>query len=144
MENIELKVATLADLHAIIEVGDDLFDNPVKVDRATEFLSSQRQHLAIAMDGNKVIGMASGFHYVHPDKNPTLFIDEVGVIDSHQGKGIGRNLVSYLCDHAKSLGCDGAWVLTEQTNAAAKGTYEAANGIACSDELVLYDFSLAN
>ena len=35
--NIEIRLATLEDLPAIEKVGDELFDNPIKRNRATEF-----------------------------------------------------------------------------------------------------------
>lgn len=142
IENIAFRIATLADLDTIIEVGDDLFDLPVKVDRATEFLTDPRHHLVIALDGNKTVGMASGFHYVHPDKDPVLFIDEVGVVDSHQGKGIGKRLVKFLSNHAKSLNCKEAWVLTDHSNTAAKRTYISAGGKESKESVTLFDFPI--
>src|SRR4051812_40233519 len=46
--------------------------------------------------GHLVVGMASGVHYVHPDRDPELFVNEVGVAETHRGRGVGRRLVAPL------------------------------------------------
>jgi hypothetical protein len=50
-----------------------------------QFLSDPRHHLAVAIDEGWVVGMASAVHYVHPDKAPQLFINEVAVTPPYQG-----------------------------------------------------------
>lgn len=119
----------LADQSAILKVGDALFDHPVKEERAKEFLTDTRHHLLLAYHQGKIIGMASGFHYVHPDKDPELFINEVGVVESHQNHGIGRELVRKMVVHGRDqLGCKSAWVLADQANEPARKMYLAAGG----------------
>ena len=45
----------------------------------SEFLADPRHHLAVAIDAHgRVVGMASGVHYLHPDKPPQIFFNEVG------------------------------------------------------------------
>jgi aminoglycoside 6'-N-acetyltransferase I len=53
-------------------VAEDVFDNLVRMDLAVEFLSDPRHHIAVALDGGVVVGMASAVHYVHPDKPAQL------------------------------------------------------------------------
>lgn len=141
-QNILYRPAAISDLEGLIKVGDQLFDNPIKPDRATEFLNDPRHHLILALHDHEVVGMASGFHYVHPDKDPALFIDEVGVVEEYQSKGIGRQLVSHLCMHGKSLGCSEAWVVTDQSNVAARKAYAAAGGTEDDQPIVLIDLKL--
>ena len=87
--------------------------------------------------------MASGVHYVHPDKAPELWINEVGVAPTHHGQGIGTRLVTTLVQHGATLGCDEAWVLTSPTNEAARRMYVAAGAVA--DELsVMYTYRMRN
>jgi hypothetical protein len=59
-------------------VAEGVFDNPVGPRWAAEFFADPRHHLAVALDGGVVIGMASAVHYVHPDKPPQLWVNEVG------------------------------------------------------------------
>jgi aminoglycoside 6'-N-acetyltransferase I len=72
--------------------------------------------------------MATGVHYMHPDKTPELWVNEVGVAPSQQGRGIGKALMAALLEHAKTLGCKEAWVLTEEDNQAARRLYARAGG----------------
>ncbi len=142
LENIVLKLATIKDLHAMQKAGSTLFDYDVKPNRAKEFLADPRHHLALAYYHDVIIGMASGFHYVHPDKEPALFVNEVSVIEKYQNNQVGRNLVTYLCNHAKQLGCEEAWIATEKSNIPAQKAYLAAGGKEDEESIMLYTFDL--
>ena len=139
-QTIEIKLASIADLDALVIAGDALFDHPIKPERAKEFFADSRHHLAIALDQDKVVGFASGLHYVHPDKDPGLFISEVSVLDSYQSQGIGRQLVSYLLDHGATLDCQDMWLATEASNTPARKAYQAAGGVEDSEPVVLITF----
>ena len=122
-------------------VADDVFDYAVHPRWCAEFFADPRHHLVVALDGDLVVGMASGVHYVHPDKGPELWINEVGVASTHSGQGLGRRIVQTLVEHGKSLGCHEAWVLTSPTNEPAKRMYRAAGAVA--DELsVMYTYRM--
>ncbi|MEQ8469723.1 MAG: GNAT family N-acetyltransferase [Marinoscillum sp.] len=128
-DHIHIKPATLEDLEQLIIIGQELFDYPVKEDRAREFLSDPRHHMIIAVDEKKIVGMVSGVHYVHPDKDPELFINEASVIESYQGQGIGQNLLRFIIEYAqRELECATAWVATENSNEVARKAYRAAGG----------------
>lgn len=142
VEHIALKLATEADLSAMVQVGDALFDYPIKTNRAKEFLKDPRHHMVLAYDGAQIVGMASGFHYVHPDKDPVFFIDEVSVLDEYHNRGIGRKVTRYLCEYAKQFDCEEAWLATEHSNIAARKAYAAAGGIEDKDPIVLINFEL--
>ena len=127
--------------HVLDHIADDVFDYDVDPRWCAEFFADPRHHLVVALDGDLVVGMASGVHYVHPDKAPDLWINEVGVASTHHNQGIGRQLVAALAEHGKTLGCREAWVLTSPTNEPAKRMYRAAGAVA--DELsVMYTYRL--
>jgi len=138
--DVEIRLATVEDLKAIEKVGDALFDHAIKRNRAIEFFNDSRHHLFLAFDGAEVVGMASGFHYVHPDKDPELFMNEVGVLDAYQNRGIGTELVKQLCNYAKGLGCQDAWIGTEKSNIAAQKCYEKAGGKPDTEPFILFEF----
>ncbi len=106
-------------------VSEGVFDNPVDPYWSAEFLADPRHHLVVALSDGVVVGMATGLHYLHPDKPPELWINEVGVAPTHQGQGIGKALLRVLFDHARTLGCREAWVLTEEDNVVARRLYAA-------------------
>ena len=138
---IIVRVLQSNEAHVLDRVADDVFDDDIDPRWCAEFFADARHHLVVAMDSDLVVGMASGVHYVHPDKAPELWINEVGVASTHHNQGIGRRLVSTLTEHGKTLGCHEAWVLTSPTNEPAKRMYVAAGAVA--DEMsVMYTYRL--
>ena len=104
--------------------ASDLFDHRPKPDVTTRFLAERGHHLLIAYDGAEPIGFVSGVETVHPDKGTEMFLYELGVAESHHRRGVGRALVEHLATVARSIGCYGMWVATDDTNVAAMATYE--------------------
>ena len=137
---IEIRVLGANDAEILANVASDVFDGPVETRWTSEFLADGRHHLVVALDGVCVVGMASAVHYVHPDKSPELWVNEVGVSDSYQGRGIGQKLLAALFAHARTLGCSEAWVLTDETNTAARRLYARAGGI--ESAALMYSFPL--
>ena len=138
----ETKILQLRDRAQLDNVAPDVFDNAVDPRLATEFLSDDRHHLAVAVDDGQVIGFASGVHYVHPDKHSELWINEVGVAPAHQGRGVGRAVIQTLLQHAERLGCREAWVLTDRSNEAAMRLYASTGGREGPPDQVMFNFLL--
>jgi len=84
--------------------------------------------MAVAIDEGQVVGMASAVHYLHPDKPPELWVNEVGVAPSHQQQGVGQQLLGALFAHGRGAGCREAWLGTEVDNTAARRLYAAVGG----------------
>lgn len=140
VSEVAIRILDTGDAAVLDHVAADVFDNAVDARWTAEFFADPRHHIAVAMDAGQVVGFASGVHYVHPDKPPELFIDEVGVAPTHQGRGIARRLMETLLDHGRALGCVTAWVGTERDNTAANRLYASAGGV--PEEFVLYAFDL--
>ena len=138
----EVRILTPADRPILDTVASDVFDHALNPALVAEFLNDPRHHLAVALDDDQVVGFASGVHYVHPDKPPEMWINEVGVAPTHHGRGIGKAVVRELLRHAKSLGCREAWVLTERTNDAAMRLYASAGGNQAEGDQVMFNFDL--
>jgi len=137
---VEVRILGAEDAHLLDNVADGVFDDAVHPAWWAEFLADPRHHLAVALDGDRVIGMASGVHYLHPDKPHQLFINEAGVSDAYQSRGIGRRLLRALLDRATALGCESAWVLTESENTAARRMYAAAGGVESPNAPIMIEF----
>lgn len=140
--SVEIRLLKSEDRDVLDHVLPDVFDDSVDPRWTADFLNDPRHHLAVAIEGGMVVGFASAVHYVHPDKPPELWINEVGVAPSHQQQGVGRRLLAALLEHAVGLGCVQAWVLTSPTNVAAQRLYEAAGGQVAAERAVLYEFVL--
>ena len=139
---LEIRVLESSEASVLDDDSPDVFDEAVEPNWTREFYADPRHHLAVAIDNGMVVGMASGVHYVHPDKPPELWINEVGVADSHQKQGIGKRLLAALLDHSKRLGCTQAWVLTEDDNVAAQRLYAAAGGRQEAEPPVMFTFRI--
>lgn len=109
-------------------VADGVFDNAVDPRWRDEFFADPRHHLVVAMDGDVVVGMTSSVHYVHPDKAPQLFINEVGVAPAYQRQGIAKQMIAAMLEHGRALGCTEAWLGTEDDNTPANRLYLSADG----------------
>ena len=135
-----IKSLSKSDLHLLLNIADDVFDNPIDEKLAREFLADPRHHIVGAMDDGVMIGFASAVHYIHPDKPPELWINEAGVASSHQKKGIGKAIMQEMLRLGHELGCKTAWVLTEKENEAANGLYKSAEGM--GSDAVMYEFEI--
>ena len=121
-------------------VAEDVFDEPVSEKLTAAFLNDSRHHIFVAIDDGRVVGMVSAVDYVHPDKAPQLWINEMGVASSHHRRGLGRRLLDAMLDHGRSIGCTEAWVGTEPDNVAARGLYAKCGGK--PETFVLYSYDL--
>jgi ribosomal protein S18 acetylase RimI-like enzyme len=139
---LEYRMLGAGDAALLDRVADDVFDGEIQPALAQEFLDDDRHHLAVAMDEGRVVGFASGVHYVHPDKPAELWINEVGVAPTHLRRGIAQSLLRMLLDAGRALGCTQAWVLTDRDNTAAMRLYASVGGDAGSREHVMFEFRL--
>lgn len=130
------------DASVLDRVASGVFDNAIDSRWTAEFLADARHHLAVALLGDEVVGMASAVHYVHPDKAPELWVNEVGVAPFHQGRGIGRRLLRALFARGRALGCTEAWLGTEEGNLAARRLYAAVGGR--EEPMVYVTFTLSS
>ena len=103
--------------------GAGVFDGPVDAGNLSRFVQDEGHMLVFATARGQVIGFASGTVILHPDKDPTLFINEVGVEDHWRRRGIATRLIADLREQAREKGCRAAWVATEGDNGPARALY---------------------
>jgi ribosomal protein S18 acetylase RimI-like enzyme len=139
---LEIRMLDSGDNAIFDNVAPDVFDNSTDPVLVAQFLTDPRHHLAVAIDDGQVVGFASGVHYVHPDKPSEMWINEVGVAPSHQGRGIGKAILRTLLRHAERLGCREAWVLTDRSNSPAMRLYASTGGEEAPREQVMFTFFL--
>ena len=122
---IEIRLLGRNDRHVLERVAADVFDYDIDPHSSAEFFEDPRHHIVVALDDGLVVGMVTSFHYVHPDKRPQMFINELGVASPYRRRGIGRSLMQAMLAHARGLGCTEAWVGTEDENVEARSLYES-------------------
>jgi ribosomal protein S18 acetylase RimI-like enzyme len=112
----------------------DVFDGPATGPATARFLgqpgaADPRNLLMVAERGGRIVGFASGTVLDHPDKPRSLYVQEVGVNEDAQRRGIGRALVLALREEGRLLGCTSTWVLTEADNTPARALYAGTGGV---------------
>ena len=136
-----IRILTPCDASVLDRVAPGVFDYPVDPRWTAEFLADTRHHLAVAVHGDQVVGMASAVHSTHPDKPPELWINEVSVAATHRARASvagSRGPVPAW----RSLGCRQAWVATEPSNLPARRLYAAAGGEEMPEPFVMIEFRL--
>lgn len=137
---IDVKLLADGDQALLARVAGGVFDHDIDPRYALEFLRDPRHHIAVAVEGGVVVGFASAVHYVHPDKGPEMWVNEVSVAPSHQGRGIGSAVLSALLEHCRKLGCAEAWVLADRENAPAMRLYSSLGGEQAPIDSVMFTF----
>ena len=133
------------DLELLLSCDPDLFDNPLTEGAARQFLSDGGHLMVLALDGDQAVAFASGTRLLHPDKVPSLFINEVSTLESHRRRGLGRGVTEALMDEARRRwGCTEAWLGTETDNRAALGLYRAMGGDEGTFRLFAWGFRWAD
>ncbi|NTU56605.1 MAG: GNAT family N-acetyltransferase [Anaerolineales bacterium] len=143
MTMFTIKTLTQDDLGLLMNVADDVFDNPVDETFAREFLDDPRHHIVVAISEGMIVGFASAVHYIHPDKPPELWINEVGVASPFHRLGIGKAIMKQMLQLGRELGCNNAWVLTERNNEPANRLYTSVGGKIDEEDMVMYEFVLS-
>lgn len=139
---VEIRVLGPGDERVLAATAPDVLDRAVRPDLAAEFLRDPRHHIAVAIDDGTVVGFASGVHYVHPDKPAQLWVNEVGVAESHRRRGLAAAVLRALFDVGRRLGCTEAWVLTDRSNDPAMRLY-ASLGADPPEDAVMFTFDLS-
>jgi ribosomal protein S18 acetylase RimI-like enzyme len=140
---IEIKRLGPTDVDILIHVAAEVFDDPILISSAQEFLDDARHRLVVALDGDLVVGFVSAVIYLHPDKPaPELWINEIGVAPTHQRQGIGKMLLQSILENARGSGCTEAWVLTDRENIPAMAMYKSVGGVEETPDPTMFTFPL--
>jgi ribosomal protein S18 acetylase RimI-like enzyme len=131
---IDIKILRGGDEPILGRVAAGAFDHAIDAALTREFLADPRHHIAVAIDDGLVVGFASGVHYLHPDKPPELWINEVGIAPTHRRQGLGRAVLQALLEVGRTLKCSCAWTLTYRDNPAAMALYAASGGTEGADD----------
>ncbi|WP_164736513.1 GNAT family N-acetyltransferase [Pararhodobacter zhoushanensis] len=123
MTELFVKRLEPADLPLLLATPPGLFDNAVDPKQSAAFLGDPLHHIVVGLLDGEIVSFASGTVLLHPDKAPSLFINEVGTRDAVLRRGYATAVTQALIDHARRLGCKGIWLGTEPDNTAARALY---------------------
>lgn len=123
--SMEIRRLEAGDDALVMQVADNVFDEPVRPDRLAAYLSQSGHFMVVAIVDGVVVGQCAAVIHRHPDKVTELYIDEVGVSPAFQRQGIARKMLDAMFEIGRENGCEEAWVGTEPDNVAARALYES-------------------
>jgi ribosomal protein S18 acetylase RimI-like enzyme len=140
---IEIRMLRPGEEAVLEKVAPGVFDEPVRSDLARRFLATPNYRIFVALDGDLVVGMATGFTHFHPDKDEEFFVNELSTGDDFRRQGIGERLLRALLAEAKAMGCADAWLGTEDHNAPALALYrKVMTGGDTEEAMSIFTFAL--
>ncbi len=123
--DIEIRRLFPGDDAVLMNVADEVFDEPVVSDRVAACLREPGHLTIVAIAEGIVVGQCAAVIHRHPDKPTELYVDEVGVAPAFQRRGIAGKMLDAMFALGREQGCQEAWVGTEPDNAAARALYES-------------------
>lgn len=117
MKISKLNAGDVTDFVELIVIFKDVFENdsPGASEKyLSTLLSNPDFFVVVAKDDNEVIGGLTVFVlHVYYDEKPVAYIYDVGVKQSHQGKGVGKALMAFVTDYCQKNGFLEAYVEAE-------------------------------
>ena len=113
----------IGEVEALRDVAEDVFDYPIDLERATQFLSDHRNILIVAIEGSLVIGQITAVVHQHVDSPPDLYIDNLGVTPTRQRRGIATQLIALAIEAGRELHAEASWVAVDTDNSVAHEVY---------------------
>ena len=115
-------------------------DENTKYDEAVlkAFLNEKNAYGYIAVHNGKAVGFAYGYVLNKPDGQKVYYLHAIDVMERWQNQGYGTELVRFIHEHSKTLGCRKMFLLTYKHNASACRCYGKAGEICntASDDIV--------
>ena len=124
---------------AVALFAEEATSLPVDV---ASFLRRSEAVLLVALDDDELAGWLYGHELVHPDGERTMLLYALDVDEPFRRRGHGRSLVAAFVELARSSGCTEVWVLTDDGNPAALGTYASAGGEREAQDSVMFTWHL--
>jgi len=94
------------------------------VENCLALIRDPSHHVLVARSGASVVGLINfTIRRTLSHARPSGLIDELIVLKKHQGRGIGKRLISAAERKCRDLGCEELEVSTEKSNSAAREFY---------------------
>ena len=123
-KQIEVRRLGTDDLDLMMS-AQGLFDFAPLTDQSEAFLSSEREFIWFAMDGETPVGFVSATVILHPDKAPHLFVNELATHENHHREGIATLLMATVVQFGRQSGLWPVWLAAEVDDDQAKAFYRS-------------------
>jgi ribosomal protein S18 acetylase RimI-like enzyme len=130
-------IATPVDVR-LLAPGDLALLEAAGVDAAVAvpLVADPARHVAIALDGERVVGVAFGIERRGAGDDRELEVCDVSVIASHRRQGVGRRLLDTLLERGRAVGCRTARAEAARDDIAALRLVRGAGAVEVPEPLV--------
>ncbi len=128
MDETEFRRLGPQDADLVVTAGDALFDDPPRADWTAAALADPGNWIIGGVRHGALVAFAAGAILRQPDKPPTFYINELGVIAPLHRRGIGMGLLRATMRLARKAGGSTIFVLAEEDDPRARAFYRAARG----------------
>ena len=126
---------------ALLLAAAPLLDRPPQREAARAFLADPRNYFLLATVDNTPAGFIRAHALAQFDTpRPQFFLYEIGVDPAFRRRGIARALIETLHDHARALGAEEDFVLTNPSNGPALALYRATGGVQDEEEAIVFTY----
>lgn len=134
---MEYKILEQNDIELLKNFHDDE-DAIYEENNVQKFIEDKNQLAFIAKKGNKIIGFAYGYLQNRPDGKIMFYLYAIDIEKEYQGNGYGTNLMDFIKEHVKSLGCYKMYLSTNKSNISACKCYEKIGCKINAEDDVIY------
>lgn len=120
---LEYKILEENEIELLADFCDDENTKYNKID-VLNFINDENQLAFIAKKENKIIGFAYGYLQKRPDGKIMFYLYAIDIEKKYQGNGYGTNLMNFIKEYVKSIGCYKMYLSTNKSNISACKCYE--------------------
>ncbi|MEK0098727.1 GNAT family N-acetyltransferase [Streptomyces sp. A475] len=119
------------------------FRGAEEADLVRAFADTPSALALVAADEAGILGWCWGHHLARPDSASMLYVHQLEVAESHQRRGVGRDLLRAFMEAGAKAGATTMFLTTGEANVAARSLYESlGGGLATQGPTVNYWFLL--
>ena len=96
-DKVDIRLVETTDEALILAQSEGLFDYAPDPEQTRAFLSSPLCEMVIAVDGDTILSFASGTILLHPDKDPSMFINQM-LRRFYGNKQFAANVMRLYCE----------------------------------------------
>jgi aminoglycoside 3-N-acetyltransferase I len=127
MEIKKLDSNETSDFRRLIEIFNEVFENPDEIpsDGHLNTLLSNRDFMVFVVKVNNTVVGGLTIYVLHRyyGTKPMAYIYDVGMAPDFQGKGLGKALITEVCDFCRKNGFEDAYVEAESDDIDAVNFY---------------------
>ena len=134
---MEYKIFEENDIDLIQFFTDDS-NTKYQKENLIKFLNDDNSYGFIVRNEKQIIGFAYGYILIRPDGKQDFYLHAIDIMDGFQGKGYGTELMKFIKEYIKKIGCRKMFLITNKSNISACKCYEKAGGINKANYDIVY------